>query len=117
MRMQIFILVVIPRQNSDISWRWAIRVLVDPVFRLRMLVFNMDWRHSRNKIMHRSDAAWRIRLFRENSCCSLVSNAGATIGVEFRVSRVPRLVDWVMPSLGITRVFWGLFQAERVLNC
>ena len=34
-----------------------------------------------------------LRLFREESCCGLVSNAGATIGVEFRVCRIPGVVE------------------------
>ena len=52
MRIPIPFFVVIPCQDSDIFWPWVIRVLADPVFGLRMPVVIMDWRDSRNKIMH-----------------------------------------------------------------
>lgn len=56
MRIPVAMLVVISRQNSDIFRGRVIRVLADPVFRLRMPVMAMDWGKSRNNIMHCSDA-------------------------------------------------------------
>ena len=60
MRIPIAMVVVIPRQNSDILRARVIRVFPDPVFRLRMPVAGimdsghggMDWGESRNNIMH-----------------------------------------------------------------
>ena len=60
MRIPIAMVVVIPRQNTDILRGRVIRVLPDPVFRLRMPVAgvmdsghgSMDRGESRNNIMH-----------------------------------------------------------------